>query len=172
MGQKRHVDVYLLVTVDTFEERLLDTLASKSDLAVAALDLASDVSELQLRTGMEDMKRRLEKLLGEPPAPQDQRAQQRRVQEEADEVAARQQRIATAGASVLSAVCQLVDELLPRTEQKAPDPAVVSHVRGGLESLVGKDESGQRQLQLPLADAESLDRLAGTLAQLIGASRG
>ena len=47
MGQKRPVDVYLLVTTDTFEERLLSTLADKRDLALAALDPESNVSELK-----------------------------------------------------------------------------------------------------------------------------
>ena len=32
------MDVYMLVSVNTFEERLLDTLADKRDLAMAALD--------------------------------------------------------------------------------------------------------------------------------------
>ena len=68
MGQNRHVDVYLLVTTHTFEERLLETLSDKRELAAAALDLDSDVTDLQLRSGMEEMKQRLETLLGEPPA--------------------------------------------------------------------------------------------------------
>ncbi len=68
MGQKRHVDVYLLVTVDTFEERLLETLSDKRELALAALDPESNVKEMKLRSNMDDLKRRLETLLGAPRA--------------------------------------------------------------------------------------------------------
>ena len=50
MGQKRPVDVYLLVTTDTFEERLLETLADKRDLAMAALDPESDVCDMGVLT--------------------------------------------------------------------------------------------------------------------------
>lgn len=64
MGQKRPVDVYILVTEDTLEERLLATLAAKQDLALAALDAESDVDEVRLESGMEELKRRLEVLLG------------------------------------------------------------------------------------------------------------
>ena len=72
MGQKRPVDVYVLVTDDTFEERMLGTLADKRDLALAALDPDSDVTQLKLRSNMDDLKRRLENLIGEPPvAPED-----------------------------------------------------------------------------------------------------
>ncbi len=173
MGQNRHVDVYLLVTTNTFEERLLETLADKSDLAAAALDFDSDVTSLQLRTGMQDMKRRLETLLGTPPAPPEKQAQRQRVKQQADELVQRQQRIASAGASVLNAVCTLVGELLPGTDgQPASDPAVVSQVRAGLDCLVGQDAQGQPQLQLPLPDPSSLDQLAGALARLLSVAGG
>ncbi len=68
MGQQRPVQIYMLVTEDTIEERMLGTLSAKHDLALAALDVDSNVSEVELRSGMEGLKRRLEQLLGEKPA--------------------------------------------------------------------------------------------------------
>ncbi|GAG96509.1 unnamed protein product, partial [marine sediment metagenome] len=68
MGQQRPVQVFMLVTEDTIEERMLGTLSAKHDLALAALDVESDVTEVELRSGMEELKRRLEQLLGEKPA--------------------------------------------------------------------------------------------------------
>ena len=167
MGQKRPVDVYVLVTVDTFEERLLKTLADKRDLAMAALDPESDVTQLKLRSNMDDLKRRLENLIGEPPVAPEDRTLKRQVQQETDGIAERQQRVAVAGSQVISAVCQLVSELIPG-EAAAPSDAVVREVRGGLESLVRHDEQGRPQLQLTLPDPGSLDQLAGALARLIG----
>ncbi len=64
MGQQNPVDVYILVTEDTLEERLLATLAAKQDLALAALDSESEVDQVYLASGMEELKRRLEVLLG------------------------------------------------------------------------------------------------------------
>ena len=67
MGQKRPVDVYILVTENTLEERLLATLAAKSDLALAALDAESDVDEVRMESGLAELKKRLEVLLGAQP---------------------------------------------------------------------------------------------------------
>ncbi len=170
MGQKRPVDVYMLVSVNTFEERLLDTLADKRDLAMAALDPESNVSDLKLRGGTENLKQRLETLLGERPVAPVDRTQQQRVKEERDQLAERQEQLVTAGQQVVSAVCQLVSAVLPASASQ-PDEAVVQEVRGGLESLVRHDEQGRPQLQLTLPDNESLNQLATTLARLIGLTR-
>lgn len=167
MGQKRPVDVYLLVSVGTFEERLLSTLADKRDLALAALDPDSDVTQLELRSNMDDLKRRLESLIGEPPAAKVDRSRKRQIEQEADQLAAQQQRVADAGSQVISAVCQLVTQLLPGNGT-TPDDAVVRHVRSGLESLVQPDDQGRPQLRFTLPDTSSLDQLAGALARLIG----
>jgi superfamily II DNA/RNA helicase len=67
MGQKRKVQVYLLVTEGTIEENLLATLSAKHELAAAVLDPDSDLREVQLASGMDELKRRLEVLLGAKP---------------------------------------------------------------------------------------------------------
>ncbi|MDR2755245.1 MAG: hypothetical protein LBC20_06010, partial [Planctomycetaceae bacterium] len=64
----RHVQVFLLVTENTIEEQMLKTISAKHDLALAALDVGSDVSEVMLTSGVEELKRRLEILLGSRPA--------------------------------------------------------------------------------------------------------
>ena len=72
MGQKQPVQAYLLVTEQTLEEQLLTTLSAKKDLALAALDAESDVDEVALTSGSEELRRRLEVLLGaKPRAPVD-----------------------------------------------------------------------------------------------------
>ena len=74
MGQKNSVHIYKLVTVspgtdETIEERLLDTLAAKQDLADASINFDSDVNEVAMISGMEDLKRRLEVVLQPSCAP-------------------------------------------------------------------------------------------------------
>jgi SNF2 family DNA or RNA helicase len=59
MGQKRSVQVYLLVTEGTLEENLLETLSNKKELAMAALDVDSDVDEVQLHSGIDELKSRM-----------------------------------------------------------------------------------------------------------------
>ena len=72
MGQSRNVTVFVLITEDTLEENLLSTLSAKRDLALAALDVESQVTEVDVRTGAAELKQRLEVLLGaKPEAPED-----------------------------------------------------------------------------------------------------
>ena len=67
MGQKRPVQIFLLVTEDTLEESLLATLSAKQALFLAALDPDSKQKVVDLQTGVEELKNRLEILLGEKP---------------------------------------------------------------------------------------------------------
>ncbi|MDO5581209.1 MAG: DEAD/DEAH box helicase [Planctomycetia bacterium] len=78
MGQKNPVQVYLLITEETIEENMLATLSAKHDLALATLDVGSSVSEVELQSGIEELRRRLELLLGShAAAPVDVSGQQR-----------------------------------------------------------------------------------------------
>src|SRR6185436_11290641 len=64
MGQKQPVQVYILVTEGTLEESLLTTLSAKHELALAVLDPNSEATAVDLESGIEELKRRLEVLLG------------------------------------------------------------------------------------------------------------
>jgi len=62
MGQKNPVHIYNLVTTDTIEEGLLDTLASKQELADASLNFDSEAAEVAVSSGTDDLRKRLEKM--------------------------------------------------------------------------------------------------------------
>ena len=64
MGQTQNVQVYILVTEQTLEESLLATLSAKKDLALAALDPEAEVDTVEMHSGAEELKARLEILLG------------------------------------------------------------------------------------------------------------
>jgi hypothetical protein len=165
MGQQNPVQVYLLVTEGTIEERLLGTLSAKHDLALAALDVDSDVSEVELRSGMDELKRRLEKLLGHTPdAPVDQ-SRLLDTQREAEQIAARRDKVASAGGELLGAAMKLVSELIDSGHDPAPES--VSRIRAGLEQTVERDPEGRLQVRLTLADENALHDLATTLAKLL-----
>ena len=67
MGQKRPVQIFILVTEDTLEESLLGTLAAKQALFLAALDPDTKTSAIDLSSGLDELKNRLEILLGVKP---------------------------------------------------------------------------------------------------------
>lgn len=67
MGQTRPVQVFLLVTEGTIEEGLLETLDTKQRLADAALDVGSELDQIEMKGSGDDLKRRLERLLGHLP---------------------------------------------------------------------------------------------------------
>lgn len=167
MGQKNPVHVYLLVTEDTLEERLLNTLAAKQELANAALDVDSDIDKVQLESGMEELRRRLEKLLGEKPdAPVD-RSLQDRAEETSRRISERREKVAAAGGQLVDAALQLVGELIAGEDRPAPDPETVTRLRDGLSETIERDASGRPRLQITLPDDQALGRFAESLARLL-----
>src|SRR5690606_6565468 len=96
----------------TIEEKLLATLSAKHDLALAALDMDSDVREVALASGIDELKRRLEVLLGaEPDAAVDESERQR--QREETERLAHRARVAEAGGQLVAAAFNLLGQVLP-----------------------------------------------------------
>jgi superfamily II DNA/RNA helicase len=167
MGQKNPVDVFLLVTEDTLEERLLETLAMKQELALAALDADSDVSEVKLESGMEELRRRLERLIGEQrPAPVD-HSQLEQVTAHTQDMVARRDRVAAAGGQLIGAALQMIGELVSTPQRSNPDPAVVGQIHTGLSECVERDGNGRPQLRITLPDDGALQQLAQTLAKLL-----
>ncbi len=172
MGQTQPVQVFVLVTEATIEENLLGTLASKKELALAALDVESEVDAVDLATGMEELKSRLEFLLGaKPEAPVDETVKQ------ASETATRElsdehrQRVSAAGGELLGAAFKFLGELVAQQAPAAPPPdALVANLRQGLGACVEDDPTGKPRLTITLPDRSALENLAQTLAKLLTAS--
>lgn len=173
MGQKQPVHVYKFVTTNaaypTIEEGLLTTLAAKQDLADASINVDSEVDEVAMQSGMEDLKRRLELIL--PPklaAPVDE-SQQRRVAAEAERLAGekRREQVAQAGGQLLSAALALAGGLVGNTATE-PDQAKVDALTNKLSEAIERDEQGRPQLKISLASDAALRDLATTLARLLG----
>src|SRR5262249_4744932 len=111
MGQTQPVQVYVLVTEDTLEENLLTTIAAKRNLALAALDAESEVDQVDLATGMEELKSRLEVLLGAKPESAVDESQKRHAQEATAKLSEEQrQRVAAAGGELFGAVFHFLGE--------------------------------------------------------------
>jgi superfamily II DNA or RNA helicase len=167
MGQKQPVHAYLLVTEQTLEESLLTTLSAKKDLALAALDVDSDIDEVSLVSGAEELRNRLEILLGaKPQAPLD-------VSQRADVAAdhgrmSHRDRVAAAGGELLGAVFSFLGELVSQEQSAAPPaPDTVASLKQRLADCVEEDGQGRQRLSITLPNREILNNLAATLARLL-----
>jgi superfamily II DNA or RNA helicase len=169
MGQMRPVQVYLLVTEDTIEENLLGTLSAKHELALAALDPSTDVTRVDLQGGMEELKRRLEVLLGQKPAAAPDLAQKQQVEAETQSLAERRERLAAAGGQLLSAAFAFMGELLPPAPETPESRRVASEIEQRLAQCVEKDDKGALRLTVALPSADALKSLARSLATLLAA---
>jgi hypothetical protein len=175
MGQEQPVQVFVLVTEETIEEKLLSTLSAKHDLALAALDAESDVDQIDLAGGIEELRRRLEVLLGaRPVAPCDEslrRESELEVARVAAEHSARREKLALSGGHLLSAAFQFLGELLPApsnsSEAKSAVADSLAALKQSFSDLVEHDEHGRPRLSFVLPDATALDGLTNVLARLI-----
>jgi superfamily II DNA or RNA helicase len=166
MGQKKSVQVYLLVTECTIEEKLLATLSAKHDLALAALDMESDVKEVELASGVEELKRRLEVLLGaKAHAPTDE-TEKRRQQQEAEQVA-RRTRVAEAGGQLLAAAFTFLSEMIPQRRPTNGAARAASDFKTRLNECLERDEQGRPRLTVTLPNEAALENLARSLAALL-----
>jgi superfamily II DNA or RNA helicase len=166
MGQTRPVSVYVLVTEQTLEESLLSTLSSKRDLAMAALDPDSQATDVDVRTQADDIKARLEVLLGaKPAAPIDETAKA------AVSVSGTADRWAEAGSAFLRAA---LDLLGASGDGAGPDtrPAIANAFRAALDAKVVEDDRGQPRLSLAMPSREALAGLLHGIAGLIVGAAG
>ncbi len=168
MGQKRPVQVFILVTEGTIEEKMLGTLSAKQNLALAALDVDSDVNVVDMASGMEELRNRLEILIGaKPEAELDESVRNRQEAQAARLVEGA--RMAEAGGELLSAAFSFLGSMLPADEKSDKQTEqMASLIRKQFEKSVSKDEQGRPQLTVTLPDASTLDALAASLARIMG----
>ena len=172
MGQENPVHVYKFVTTaspnPTIEEGLLTTLESKQDLADASINFDSDVDEVAMQSGMEDLKRRLEIILPNKPAAAVDESQQRRVEQEAERLnAERRERVSEAGGQLVTAALSLAGQLLG---DGAAEPSAdrVDALTRRLGETVDRDADGRPQLRMTLQNDDELRDLATLMARLLG----
>ncbi len=167
MGQQKPVQVYVLVTEDTLEEKLLTTLARKHQLALAALDMDSDVDEVSLVSGIEELKRRLEVLLGARPDAAVKESERRSAEAEVERAQRRSSGVAEAGGRLLSATLDFIGEMVPVREETEASAEMARQFRARLDECLERDDAGRPRLSVPLPDEAALDRLASSLASLL-----
>ena len=175
MGQRKPVQVFLLVTEETIEESLLGTLSDKRELALAALDSSSTVKELAFGSNLEELKRRLEVLIGEkPPAPVDESL--RLEEERRAGILERKQAVARAGGDLFSAAFSFIGELLGENggdgdERKDGTDDREQKLLQLLSEGLEKKEDGTLEMKVRFKDDSALRTLAKTLRAMETATR-
>ncbi|HSB04827.1 MAG TPA: DEAD/DEAH box helicase [Thermodesulfobacteriota bacterium] len=167
MGQKRPVQAFLLVTEETLEEKLLGTLSAKHELALAALDPDSKVKTVDLASGMEELKRRLEILLGAKPDAALDESQRAEVDREAERLALRE-RVASAGGQLLGAAFAFIGEMLPKREGTEETLQMTESLKSRLSECLEKGQDGRLRMTITLPDESIVNNLAKSLAQILG----
>ncbi|TWU08334.1 DEAD/DEAH box helicase [Stieleria varia] len=168
MGQKNPVHIYNMVSAGTIEEELLDTLASKQELANASLDIDSDVGEVAVSSSTDDLRRRLEKMaLPKLAAPVDE-SNQRRVEAEIQQLSQRRESVSKATGDLVSAALTLAGSLIGGDDANAAKSETVDRLTEQLSKAIDTDEQGRPQLKITLPSQDALRDLATTLAKLLG----
>jgi len=170
MGQKRPVQVYLLVTEDTLEESLLDTLSAKHKLAQASLDAASEVNEVSFTGSIEELKRRMEVLLGTRPDAAIDESRKKELEREAAKQA-RRENVAIAGGQLMSAAFSFIGELLGADRAVNRSTEDVDRFKNLLYECMEKNEDGSLKMTVNFPDASVLDNLAGILSTITAKAR-
>ena len=165
MGQKNPVQVYLLVTEGTIEEKLLATRSAKHDLALAALDMESNVQEVALASGIEELKQRLEVLLGARAHAAVDETEKQRQQQEAERLA-RRSRVAEAGGQLVAAAFAFLGEMIPQRQPTNGAEQKASEFKARLAECLERDEQGRPRLTVTLPNETALESLARSLAAL------
>jgi hypothetical protein len=148
---------------------MLATLSMKHELATAALDFDSGLDTVSLASGIEELKRRLELLLGSKPEAPPDVSEARRAEDEARRLS-RAEEVACAGGQLLASALAVVRAVLPGAVESAEVRAMANAIGKGLEGCLGKDEKGRPQLTITLPDRAVLEDLSRSLAAILSAA--
>ena len=170
MGQARPVQVFILVSETTIEENMLATLSAKHQLALATLTADSEVDRVQIESALDELKRRLEVLLGARPEAPIAAAELVDTEKRSADLD-RRRRVEIAGGELLGAAFKLLGELVPDPADDRATRRVSDEIREGLEACVNS-ERGRQTLTVELPNTVSLDQVARSLARLVAASQG
>ena len=122
--------------------------------------------EVTLESGIEELKRRLEVLLGAKPDAAADESEEHRQRREAERLE-RRSRMAQAGGQLLSAAFTFLGEMIPKGEETEATARMARQLKERLDDCLDRDEHGHPRLTVTLPDEEALDKLSRSLAALL-----
>ncbi|MBR9979996.1 MAG: DEAD/DEAH box helicase family protein [Desulfatitalea sp.] len=159
---------FALVLTGTLEENLLGTLSAKNELALAVLDPEADTTEVDLTTGIDELKRRMEVLLGnKPDAPEDESQKAEATREAA--IFARREKIADAGGQLVTAAFAFIGEVLGDAGADERMAQMTGAFKAKLSECMETTADGQLKMTVTLPGPSFLDTMARSLAQMVSA---
>jgi superfamily II DNA or RNA helicase len=167
MGQKHPVQVFLLVTTDTLEENLLATLSAKHELSLAVLDPDTDASQVDMTTGMEELKRRMEVLLGARPEAAEDESMKAEAQKTAAALA-RKEKVASAGGQLVGAAFAFIGEMFADQSNGDDLEQLAGAFKARLSDCMQRTDDGRLSMTITLPDEAFLDTMARSLASMVG----
>ncbi|RZB32414.1 MAG: hypothetical protein SRB2_04419 [Desulfobacteraceae bacterium Eth-SRB2] len=130
------------------------------------LDPDAQIADVDLSSGMEELKRRLEVLLGtKPDAPPDESL--RKQVEKETEILARKERVANAGGQLIGAAFAFIDEMFAGTDASDQTVQLAETFKARLSEGLEKGEDGKLTMKLSFPDEGTLDNLAKSLARMV-----
>jgi hypothetical protein len=123
--------------------------------------------EATQRPGMEELKQRLEVLLGAKPHGAVDETEKQRQQQEAERLS-RRSRVAEAGGHLLTAAFTFLGEMIPQREPTDGTARMAREFKARLDECLERDDRGRPRLTVTLPDETALANLARSLAALLG----
>ena len=124
------------------------------------------MTQIDLVSGIEELKRRLEVLLGARPEAAVDESRKADVEREARELA-RKERVATAGGQLLGAAFNFMGEIFAGREETEQTRQVAQVLKQQLAQCLQPDKQGRLQMTITLPDDSALDCLARSLARIM-----
>ena len=149
---------------------MLATLSAKHELSLAVLDPESETTDVNMAAGIEELKRRLEILLGTKPEPAEDESMRSAVEKEAHKLA-RKRKIAAAGGQLVGAAFAFIGEMFSEQEESDKVTRLTGAFKEKLSECFEKTEDGKLEMTISLPDEAFLDNMARSLAHMVGAGQ-
>ena len=145
---------------------MLSTLSAKKEIALAALDIKSKIKKVDITSGAEALKRRLEILLGRPDeAPLDiSELEKQKLQAEEKE---RREKVAAAAGQLFTSAFSLLEQLIPKSSNDSVTEQKKESIKNNLQKYITTDKKGNLELKVVLPDEVALDNIASVLSKLV-----
>jgi hypothetical protein len=127
--------------------------------------MESNVREVALASGIEELKQRLEVLLGARAHAAVDETEKQRQQQEADRLA-RRSRVAEVGGQLVAAAFAFLGEMIPQRQPTNGAEQKASEFKARLAECLEHDEQGRPRLAVTLPNEAALESLARSLAAL------
>jgi hypothetical protein len=140
------------------------------ELSLAVLDPEADATKVDMATGIEELKRRMEILLGARPEAAEDESMKAEVEKEVA-VLAKKEKISAAGGQMVSAAFAFMGEMFAGNDGDAEIEKLANAFKAKLGDCMEKTDDGPLKMTITLPDETFLDNMARSMARMAQAGR-